>query len=111
MTAKIARLRPVPTIAFEPEEGKRLRCQSAETGREQQVRGADDSRPHRPWSQDAYDLQMKAKVAVTLIGEVFSNLKAVEDLLEFKLREDSGLDELAFQINEIQKCTERLQPA
>ncbi len=24
MTAKIARLRPVPTIAFEPEEGKRL---------------------------------------------------------------------------------------
>ncbi|MDX0318895.1 hypothetical protein GOC38_14715 [Sinorhizobium meliloti] len=110
MTAKIARLRPIPTIAFEPEEGMRLRRQSAETGREQ-VQGADDSRPHRPWSQDAYDLQMKAKVAVTLIGELFSNLKAMEDLLEFKLRENSGLDELAFQIHEIQKATERLQPA
>ncbi len=54
---------------------------------------------------------MKAKVAITLIGEVFSNLRAMEDLLEFKLREDSGLDELAFQIHEIQKATERLQPA
>jgi hypothetical protein len=109
MTAKIARLRPVPTIAFEPEEGKRLRCQSAETGRKQ-VQGADGSRPHHPWSQDTYDLQMKAKVAVTLIGEVFSNLKAMEDLHEFKLRENSGIDELAFQIHEIQKTTERLQP-
>ncbi|MDW9463103.1 hypothetical protein GOA57_24905 [Sinorhizobium meliloti] len=110
MTAKIARLRPVPTIAFEPDEGLRLRRQSAETGREQ-VQGADDSRPHRPWSQDAYDLQMKAKVAVTLIGEVFSNLKAMEDLLEFKLLEQSGIEELAFQIHQIQKATHRLQPA
>lgn len=110
MTAKITRLRPVPAIAFEPEEGKRLRCQSAEAGREQ-VQGADDSRPHRPWSQDAHDLQMKAKVAVTLVEEVFSNLRALEEILEFNLLEQSGLDELAFQIHEIQRATERLQPA
>jgi hypothetical protein len=110
MTAKIARLRPVPTIAFEPEEGKRLRCQSAETGRKQ-VQGADDSRPHRPWSQDAYDLQMKAKVAVTVIGQVFTNLRALEDLLEYRLLDESGLDELAFQIHEIQRAAEALQPA
>ncbi|MDW9781847.1 hypothetical protein GOB92_27395 [Sinorhizobium meliloti] len=104
----MARLRPVPTIAFEAEEGRRLRCQSAET---EQVQGADDSRPHRPWSHDAYDLQMKAKVAVTLIGEVFSNLKVMEDILDFKLLEQSGIEELAFQIHQIQKATERLQPA
>ncbi|MDX0469742.1 hypothetical protein GOC67_28850 [Sinorhizobium medicae] len=109
MTAKIARLRPVPTIAFEPEEGKRLRRQSAETGRE--VQGANDSRPHRPWSQDAYDLQMQAKVAVTLVGELFSNLHTLEDILDFKLLEQSGIEELAFQIHQIQKATERLQPA
>lgn len=107
MTAKIARLRPVP--AFEPEEGMRLRCQSAETGR--QVQGAEDSRPHRPWSQDAYDLQMHAKVAVTLVGELFSNLHTLEEISEFKLLEQSGIEELAFQIHQIQKATERLQPA
>ncbi|MQU69065.1 hypothetical protein [Sinorhizobium meliloti] len=110
MTAKIARLRPVPTIAFEPEEGVRLRRQSAETGREK-VQGADESSPHRPWSQDAYALQMQAKVAVTLIGELFSNLHTLEDILEFKLLEQSGIEELAFQIHQIQKATERLQPA
>ncbi|RVQ11278.1 hypothetical protein [Sinorhizobium meliloti] len=110
MTAKIARLRPVPTIAFEPEEGIRLRRQSAETGRGQ-VQGADDSSPHRPWSQDAYDLQMQAKVAVTLVGELFSNLHTLEEISEFKLLEQSGIEELAFQIHQIQKATERLQPA
>jgi hypothetical protein len=103
----IVRLRPASATAHE--EGTRLRRQSAETGKEK-VQGAEDSRPHRPWSQDAYELQMRAKVAVTLAGEVFSNLKAMEDLLEFKLRENSGIDELAFQIHEIQKTTERLQP-
>ncbi|ABR60147.1 hypothetical protein [Sinorhizobium medicae] len=106
----IVRLRPMPTIAFEPEEGKRLRRQSAEAGRDK-VQGAEDSSPHRPWSQDAYDLQMQAKVAVTLIGELFSNLHTLEDILEFKLLEQSGIEELAFQIHQIKMATERLQPA
>ncbi|AEH77514.1 hypothetical protein SM11_chr0231 [Sinorhizobium meliloti SM11] len=106
----IVRLRPPPAIADKPDEGLRLRRQSAETGREQ-VQGADDSRPHRPWSQDAYDLQMQAKVAVTLVGELFSNLHSLEEILEFKLLEQSGIEELAFQIHQIQKATERLQPA
>lgn len=106
----IVRLRPTPAIADKPEEGKRLRRQSAETGSEQ-VQGADDSRPHRPWSQDAYDLQMRTKVAVTLVGEVFTNLKALEDLMEYRLLDESGIDELAFQIHEIQRAAEALQPA
>lgn len=104
----IVRLRPTPVAAHE--EDKRLRRQSAETGREQ-VQGADDSSPHRPWSQDAYDLQMQAKVAVTLVGELFSNLHTLEEISEFKLLEQSGIEELAFQIHQIQKATERLQPA
>lgn len=104
----IIRLRPIPAAA--PEDSKRLRRQSAETGREK-VQGADDSSPHRPWSQDAYDLQMQAKVAVTLVGELFSNLHTLEDILDVTLLEQSGIEELAFQIHQIQKATERLQPA
>jgi len=104
----IVRLRPAPATAYE--EGARLRRSAGETGSDK-VLGADDSRPHRPWSQGAYDLQMKAKVAVTLAGEVFSNLKALEDLLEYRLLDESGLNELAFQIHEIQRAAEALQPA
>lgn len=104
----IVRLRPAPASAYE--EGTRLRRQSAETGSEK-VQGADDSRPHRPWSQDAYELQMRAKVAVTLAGEVFTNLKALEDLLEYRLLNESGLNELVFQIHEIQQSADALQPA
>ncbi|MDW9544272.1 hypothetical protein GOA55_19015 [Sinorhizobium meliloti] len=106
----IVRLRPPPAIADKPDEGLRLRRATAETGREQ-VQGADDSRPHRPWSQDAYDLQMQAKVAVTLVGELFSNLHTLEEIMQYKLLEQSGIEELAFQIHQIQKATERLQPA
>lgn len=105
----IVRLRPPPAIADKPDEGLRLRRATAGTGREQ-VQGAD-SRPHRPWSQDAYDLQMQAKVAVTLVGELFSNLHTLEEIMEYKLLEQSGIEELAFQIHQIQKATERLQPA
>ncbi|MDX0232904.1 hypothetical protein GOC14_20535 [Sinorhizobium meliloti] len=106
----IVRLRPTPAVADEPDEGLRLRRAVSGTGREQ-VQGAGDSRPHRPWSQDAYDLQMQAKVAVTLVGELFSNLHTLEEILEYKLLEQSGIEELAFQIHQIQKATERLQPA
>ncbi len=112
MTAKTARLRPVPTIAYEPEEGLRLRRASGEAGlKQQQVQAADRGRPIREWNQDVYSLQMKAKVAFTLIEDMFSHLKALEDLYQFSIRDHVGLDELAFQVHEIKTAAEALQPA
>jgi len=73
------------------------------------MQGADDSRPHRPWSQDLYELQMKSKVAVTLVGDLFTHLKALEDLYEIQLRDHIGIDELAFQIHQIVDAAEALQ--
>ncbi|NRQ15593.1 hypothetical protein [Ensifer sesbaniae] len=108
MTAK-ARLRVVPAIAHEPEEGSRLRRQPAEAGRKQ-VQGADGSRPHHPWREEIYNLQMQAKIAVTLINEVFSNVRAMEDLHEISLHEQIGFDELCFQVHALRHAAEALQP-
>ncbi len=110
MTAKVARLRPVPTIAFEPEEGLRLRRSAGEAGLAK-VQGAEDSRPHRPWPHDIYCVQMKAKVAVTLVDDLFSHVKALEDLYEIQIHDHLGLDELTFQIHQIREAAEALQPS
>lgn len=93
MTAK-ARLRAVPTIAHEPEEGSRLR--DAKAG------------PSRPWSFDVYELQMRAKVAVTLVEEVFRNLKSFERLYDTDL--NVGIEELSFMVHQIATAAGDLQP-
>lgn len=108
MTAQIARLRPAPAIEFEPEGGLRLRRTTAEAGLDN-ARGAD-SRP-RQWTREARDVQMRAKVAATLADEVFRNLRALGDLCETTLIDDVGLEELSYQIHEIQKAADLLQSA
>ena len=108
MTAKVARLRPVPTIAFEPEEGLRLRRSAGEAGLEQ-VQGADGSRPHHPWRSEIYDVQMMAKIAVTLVDEVFRNVRALEDLHQIQLHEQIGFSELCFQVHAMKNAAEALQ--
>ncbi len=104
-----ARLRVVPPIAHEPEEGSRLRRQPAEAGRKQ-VQGAEGSRPHHPWRSEIYDLQMMAKIAVTLLNEVFQNIVAAEDIHEIHLRDQLGVDELSFQVHALKNAAEALQP-
>lgn len=108
MTTK-ARLRVVPPIAHEPEEGSRLRRQPAEAGRKQ-VQGADSSRPHHPWRSEIYDVQMMAKIAVTLLNEVFQNVRTLEDIHEIHLRDQLGFDELCAQVHFLQRAAEALQP-
>jgi len=105
MTAK-ARLRAVPTIAVELDEGLRLRRSAGEAGLKQ-VQAADSG---LPWDQEVYGLQMKSKVACTLIEDMFSHLKALEDIYGMSLRDHLGLDELAFQVHEIKAAAEALQP-
>jgi hypothetical protein len=105
----VVRLRPVPAIAFEPEEGLRLRRSSGEAGLDQ-VQGASDSGPHRPWSSDLYDLQMRAKVAVTLVEECHRNVLAMSELLDTNLLDHIGLEQLSFQVHELKRFAEELQP-
>lgn len=83
ITATVARLRPQPTIAYENDEG-RLTRRTTESCRKT-VEGASGSRPYPPWSQDVYDVQMRAKIAVTLVEEAFRNIKALEDLHQTSL--------------------------
>ncbi|MBZ7920581.1 hypothetical protein LAC81_02110 [Ensifer adhaerens] len=109
MTAK-ARLRVVPPIAVEPDEGRRLRRQAGEAGLREQVQGADNGRPHHPWRSEIYDIQMMTKIAVTLVDEVFRNIVAMEDLHEIALREQLGFDELCFQVHALRNASEALQP-
>jgi len=107
----VRRLRPVPAIAVELDEGKRLRQASGEAGLSNNVSGADGSRPHHPWRSEVYDLQMMAKIAVTLVDEVFRNIVAMEDLHEIHLREQLGFDELSFQVHALRHAAEALQPS
>lgn len=106
MTTK-ARLRVVPPIAVELDEG-RLRRQSNETGRSK-VQGATSGRPHHPWRSEIYDVQMMAKIAVTLLNEVFQNIVAAEDIHEIHLRDQLGVDELSFQVHALKNAAEALQ--
>lgn len=109
MTAK-ARLRVVPHIAVEPEEGsRRLRRAGSEAGLRNQVQGADGSRPHHPWRSEIYDVQMMAKIAVTLVDEVFRNVRAMEDLHEIHLHEQIGFSELCAQVHFLKNAAEALQ--
>lgn len=105
MTAIVARLRTVPAIELEQSEG-RLRRRTTESCRNK-VEGASGSRPHPPWSQDVYDLQMRAKIAVTLVEETYRNLRALEDLHEISL--EFGIEELTFQIYQLQSAAAALQ--
>ncbi|NOV20937.1 hypothetical protein E5S70_33810 [Ensifer adhaerens] len=108
MTAKIARLRPVPTIQFEPEEGLRLRRASGEAGLEKAM-GADTGRPR--WSAEIRDVQMMANIAVNLLEELSSNVRTVADIYETTMLNDIGIEELAFQIHAISRAAKALQPS
>ncbi|OKP81162.1 hypothetical protein BTE77_02295 [Ensifer adhaerens] len=105
----VHRLRPIPAIAVELDEGLRLRRAGSEAGLEN-AQGAEKGRPRRPWSEDIYNVQMMAKIAVTLINEVFSNVRAMEDLHEIALHEQIGFDELSFQVHALRHAAEALQP-
>lgn len=109
MTTK-ARLRVVPPIAHEPDEGRRLRRQAGEAGLRRQVLGADNGRPHHPWRSEIFDVQMMARIAVTLIEEVFRNVRALEDIHEIHLHEQIGFSELCFQVHALRHAAEALQP-
>lgn len=106
MTARSARLRIVPTIAFEPEEGSRLRRAAGEAGRTKEAGG---QRPRQPWREDIYDLQMRAKIAVTLVDEVFRNIKALEELHQISLYDHTGFAELCFQTHQVAEAAAALQ--
>ncbi|WVT73327.1 hypothetical protein QM996_17900 [Sinorhizobium chiapasense] len=103
MTTK-ARLRVVPPIAVELDEG-RLRRQSNETGRSN-VQGAGNGRPHHP--DELQDCLMRARICYALLEEVFSNVRCVADIYETTMLDDIGLDELAYQLSEVRKSAERL---
>ncbi|NVD41324.1 hypothetical protein HT585_20825 [Ensifer sp. HO-A22] len=105
----VRRLRPMPAIAVEHDEGKRLRQAGGEAGLSKKVKGADDGRPHHPWRSEVYDLQMMAKIAVTLVDEVFRNILAMEDLHETQFRDQLGFDELCFQVHAMRNAAEALQ--
>ncbi|MBD9636058.1 hypothetical protein IB277_07095 [Ensifer sp. ENS07] len=105
----VRRLRPVPAIAVELDEGSRLRRATGEAGLEK-AQGAEQGRPRQPWSEDIYNVQMMARVAVTLINEVFTNVRAMEDLHEIALHEQIGFDELCFQVHALRHAAEALQP-
>lgn len=104
----VHRLRAIPAIAFEPEEGARLRRRTSESGRASRAEGADHGSP--PWSQDIYNVQMMTRVAVTLVEVMFRDMKAMSDLLDVNLRAHTHLDELTHQIYQIQSAADALQP-
>lgn len=103
-----ARLRVVPPIAVELDEGKRLRQAAGEAGLSK-VRG-DNGRPRHPWREEIYSVQMQAKIAVTLIEEVFRNVRALEEIHEIHLHEQIGFSELCFQVHALKNAAEALQP-
>lgn len=105
----VRRLRPVLAIAVELDEGKRLRQAAGEAGLSNNVQGADDSRPHHPWRSEIYDLQMMAKIAVTLVNEVLQNVRALEDIHEIQLHEQIGFSELCAQVYFLKNAAEALQ--
>lgn len=105
----VRRLRPVPAIAVELDEGSRLRRATGEAGLEK-AQGAEKGRPRQPWSEDLYNVQMMARIAVTLINEVFQNIVAAEDIHEIHLRDQIGVDELSFQVHALKNAAEALQP-
>lgn len=105
MTATKARLRVVPPIAVELDEGLRLRRAGSEAGL-RKVQGADDGRPHQP--DDIRDCLMRARICYALLEEVFSNVRCVADIYETTMLDDIGLDELAYQLSEVRKAAERL---
>lgn len=105
MTAKV-RLRVVPPIAVELDEGLRLRHSGSEAGLRKQVQGADGSVPHHP--DEIQDCLMRARICYTLLEEVFSNVRCVADIYETTMLDDIGLDELAYQLSEVRKAAERL---
>lgn len=102
----IRRLRPVPAIAVELDEGKRLRQAAGEAGLANNVQGAYGSRPHHP--DEIQDCLMRARICYTLLEEVFSNVRCVADIYETTMLDDIGLDELAYQLSEVRKAAERL---
>ncbi|WP_455918873.1 hypothetical protein [Ensifer canadensis] len=108
MTAKTARLRVVPTIAVEVEEGLRLRRASGEA-RLKQATGADTGRPR--WSAEIRDVQMMANIAVILLEELSSNVMTVADIYETTMLNDIGIEELAFQIHALKNAAQALQPS
>ncbi len=104
MTAAIARLRRVPAIAFEPEEGARLRRRASEASRTTEAGG------HRPRQPEARDVLMRAKILSTLAEEMYRHLRALEDLHEIELEEQLGFNELNFQIWQVVEAAAALQP-
>lgn len=106
----VRRLRPVPAIAVELDEGKRLKQAAGEAGLSNNVQGAGGSRPHHPWRSEIYDLQMMTKIAVTLVDEVFRNVRALEDIHEIQLHERIGFSELCAQVHFLKNAAEALQP-
>lgn len=106
MTAK-ARLRVVPTIEFEPEEGQRLRRSAAEAGLENAA-GAEHGSP--PWSMDLYNLQMASQISITLLDRLFDDVRHLTDLTGQSLREELAIDELAYILHHLKDGLEALQP-
>lgn len=94
------RLRVVPAIAHEPEEGARLRRHN----------GAREL-PSRPWSSDIRELQIKADIAVTLLEAVFADMLSVAELHDVPVRDEVRIDELAHMIRAVQASAAALQPA
>jgi len=102
----VHRLRPQPAIAVEPDEGRRLR-QAGQTGLSE-AQGADHGRPR--WRQDIFDLQMKSKISIALLDQLFSNLRVAQDIHEISLMGDIGLHELSFMLHDLERTAEALQP-
>lgn len=96
-----ARLRVVPAIAHEPEEGSRLR-------RDSEVRAA--TLPHRPWSSEICALQMKSKIALMLLEAVLKDMGDASDLLDISLRHHIRIEELAHQLHAVEEAAAALQP-
>ncbi|RAS16085.1 hypothetical protein [Ensifer adhaerens] len=105
----VRRLRPQPAIAVEYDEGLRLRRSAGEAELSNNVQGADSGRPHHPWRNEIFDVQMMARIAVTLVDEVFRNIHAMEDLHYIHLRDQLGFDELCAQVHFLKNAAEALQ--
>ncbi|MNL79261.1 hypothetical protein D3C87_2058260 [compost metagenome] len=50
-----------------------------------------------------------AKIAVSLVDEVFRNIVAMEDLHETQFRDQLGFDELCFHVHALRNAAEALQ--
>lgn len=94
-----ARLRIVPAIAHEPEEGSRLRRQN----------GAREL-PSRPWSSDIRELQIKAEITVTVLDAVFADIASIGEIYGVPLRDDIRIDQLSHMIHAVRTAAIDLQP-